>query len=52
MGSFVGDITKWTCKSNFDFEKDWYIYIYIYMKLEMFFKNILGPMLLCTTNNA
>jgi hypothetical protein len=28
MGSFVGVITKWTCKSNFDFEKDWYIYIY------------------------
>jgi len=26
MGSFVGVITKWTCKSNFDSEKDWYIY--------------------------
>jgi hypothetical protein len=25
MGSFVGVITKWTCKSNFEFEKNWYI---------------------------
>jgi hypothetical protein len=27
MGSFVGVITKWTCKSNFEFEKKLYIYI-------------------------
>jgi hypothetical protein len=26
MGSFVDVITKWTCKSNFEFEKCWYIY--------------------------